>query len=364
MSEGERKTGNGIRLLAMGGTISMSLGTKRTKPAMSAAELSRPFREVSSSVDVAFVNGSEIEFAVLHRLVSEIDKAVMAGVDGVVVTLGTDAIEEAAAWIACSGPWGIPIVITGSIFPGKRIGSDGMANLSDSIAVALDSAVSEPVVVFGGRIFAAHEVTNVSGLERVAFESPNFGPVGTVLAHGPSWHRRLSPWKFTLGRPGSDFPVVPIIVASLGDDGSLIGFAARISDIIVIAGNGAGNLPPAQARAAIYAASQGKLVVVVSRATDSRVGPIHGYPGGSAALANHGVIVVSGLTPHRARIVLCVGSSQGRSLESLAEVLKGDFTERAGDGMVNDQIPQDGPKTSVVGPSRKRGVSTAFKRAK
>lgn len=323
MRAGALSSGKGIRLLALGGTISMSDGAKGAKPAMNAAELSKPYKAVTSSVDVAFMGGSEIEFKVLCRLITEIEKAIVDGVEGIVITVGTDAIEETAAWIACSGPWEIPVVITGSMLPGKRIGSDGIANLSDSVEVALDPGTTEPVVVFGGRIFAAHEVMKISGLERMAFDAPGFGAVGTVLADGPNWHRQLSPWKFEMGRPGSDFPVVPIIVASLGDDGSLIGFAARISDILVIAGNGAGNLPPPQARAAIYAAGQGKLVVVVTRAPDSRAGPVYGYPGGSATLGDHNVIVVSGLSPHRARIVLCIGYSQGRSLDSLAALMKG-----------------------------------------
>lgn len=311
----------GIRLLALGGTISMSDGANGAIPALHASELAEPHPEIASFVDVAFLGGSEIDFTVLSRLVHEIDRAISDGVDGVVITLGTDAIEETASWIACSGPWAIPITITGSMLPGQRLGSDAIANLSDAVEVACNHRTSEPVVVFGGRIFAAHEVLKVSGLERMAFDAPGYGAVGTVLAGGPSWHRTLSPWKFVLGRPGSEFPIVPILVASLGDDGSLIGFAARISEIIVIAGNGAGNLPPAQARAAIQAAGSGKLVVVVSRAPDFRAGPVYGYPGGSATLGEHNIVVASGLSPHRARVILSIGYSQGYSLEKLGALL-------------------------------------------
>lgn len=305
----------------------MSDGAIGAIPTLHAAELAEPDPRIASSVDVAFLGGSEIDLNVLGRLVSEIDKAALDGADGVVITTGTDSIEEMAAWVACAGPWGMPIAITGSMLPGMRMGSDAVANLSDAVDVALDARTSEPVVVFGGRIFAAHEVMKVSGLERMAFDSPGYGAVGTVLASGPSWHRRLLRWEFTLGRPGSEFPVVPIIVSSLGDDGSLIGFAARISDILVIAGNGAGNLPPSQARAAIQAAGQGKLVVVVSRAPDARAGLVYGYPGGSAMLGDHNVIVVSGLSPHRARVVLSIGHSQGMSLENLGDLLRGSRSE-------------------------------------
>ncbi len=312
----------GVRLLGLGGTISMSDGAGGAKPALRAGEIARPHRKITSSVDVSFLGGSEIDFSVLVRLVAELDLAVSDRVAGVVITVGTDAVEETAAWVACSGPWGIPIVITGSMLPGKRLGSDGVANLADSVEVALDQRATEPVVVFGGRIYLAHEVMKVSGLERMAFDAPGHGPIGVVLPAGSDWYRPPSPWEYMLGRPGSEFPVIPIIVASLGDDGSLIGFGSRISDILVIAGNGAGNLPPPQARAAIHAASQGKLVVVTSRAPDSRAGPVYGYPGGSATLVNHDVIVVSDLTPHRARIVLEIGYSQGRSLEGLRELLK------------------------------------------
>ncbi len=296
-------------------------GKGGAKPVLRAGELARAHRRITSAVDVSLLGGSEIEFSILRRLVVELDRAVLEGVRGVVVTVGTDAIEEAAAWVACTGPWEIPVVLTGSMLPGKKVGSDGMANLSDAVEVAVDGSVCEPLVVFGGRIFLAYEVVKMSGLERMAFDAPGHGPIGVVLPRGPDWHRSATHWKYTLGRPGLEFPVIPIIVASLGDDGSLIGFGSRISDILVIAGNGAGNLPPPQARAAIHAAGQGKLVVVTSRAPDSRAGPIYGYPGGSATLVDHNVIVVSDLSPHRARIVLSIGHSQGRSLESLGELL-------------------------------------------
>lgn len=320
--EVESNVGGGIRLLALGGTISMSDGVHGATPALHASELSERHGKITSFVDVAFLGGSEIDFAVLGSLVNEIDKAISQGCDGVVVTLGTDAIEETAAWISCSGPWSIPIAITGSMLPGARLGSDAIANLSDAIEVASDCRTVEPVVVFGGRIYAAHEALKVSGLERMAFDAPGYGAVGTVLPNGPSWHRTLTPWEFALGRPGSEFPVIPIMVASLGDDGSLIAFAARITEILVIAGNGAGNLPPAQARAAIQAAGQGKLVVVASRAADFRAGPLYGYPGGSATLGDHNIVVVSGLSPHRARIVLSIAYSQGYSLTKLAALLR------------------------------------------
>lgn len=312
----------GIRLLALGGTISMSDSAKGAIPKLLANELADFDERITSSVNVAFLGGSEIDFRVLSRLVNEIDKAITDGVAGIVVTLGTDAIEETAAWIACSGPWSIPIVITGSMIPGTRLGSDAMANLVDAIDVASDSNATEPVVVFGGRIYLAYEVLKTSGLERMAFDAPGYGAVGTVVATGPRWHRKLTPWTFTLGRPGDDFPIVPILVACLGDSGSLIEYAARESDMLVIAGNGAGNLPPGQAKAAINAASAGKLVVVVSRSPDFRAGPVYGYPGGSAMLEKNDVILAYGLSPHRARIVLAIGYSQGITIEKLSEIFR------------------------------------------
>lgn len=309
-----------IRLLALGGTISMADSPSGARPAIHAGELAKPHERITSSVDVAFLGGSEVDFNVLSDLVREIDRAISDGVDGVVVTLGTDAIEEAAAWVSCSGPWSIPVVFTGSMLPGRTVGSDGLSNLSDAIDVAADPTTTEPVVVFGGRIFAAHEVLKVSGMERMAFDSPGRGSAGVIIAGRPHWHRLLLPWEFCLGRPGREFPQIPILLAYLGGDGELITAASARSEIIVIAGNGAGNLPSAQAFAAIKAANDGKLVVVVSRASDSRAGPLYGYPGGSATLAEEGVIVAPGLTPHRARVILSIGASQGLSLERLGSL--------------------------------------------
>lgn len=311
-----------IRLLALGGTISMSDGSGGARPAIYAAELARDNPRITSSVDVAFIGGSQVDFETLSNLITEIDKAIADGVDGVVITLGTDAIEETAAWVTCSGPWRIPVVLTGSMIPGKSSGSDGLANLSDAVAVASDPYATEPVVVFGGRIFLGSEVLKVSGMERMAFDAPGRGPVGVVLVGIPSWHRPIVAWDFTLGRPGNKFPSVPLLVAALGDDGVLVSLAASSCDALVIAGNGAGNLPPGQASAVIQAVNDGKLVVVASRAPDCRAGPMYGYLGGSTTLEEAGVIVVSGLSPHRARVVLLIGLSKGLSLEELGVILR------------------------------------------
>lgn len=315
-------TCGGIRLVSLGGTISMTDGPNGATPTRHAYEIAEGHQQITKSVDIALVGGSEIDFDILRKLTTEIDTAISEGSDGVVITTGTDSIEETAGWIACSGPWPIPIAITGSMLPGARFGSDADANLFDAVAVAGDKRATQPVVVFGGRIFAAHEVLKVSGLERMAFDSPGYGAVGTVLPNGPDWHRPLTPWRFTLGRPGLEFPTVPILSCALGDDGSMIGFASRISDILVISANGAGNMPPAQSRAAIRAADKGKLVIVTSRAPDSRSAPVYGYPGGSATLRDHDIVIASGLSAHRARVILAIGYSKTMSLDGLRKFME------------------------------------------
>ncbi|WP_445166131.1 asparaginase [Mycolicibacterium sp. Dal123E01] len=309
-----------VRLLGLGGTISMRETPSGAVPVATADVLAGSVPGFGGAEDIALVGGSEVGFELLEQLVGRVAELARHGVDGVVVTTGTDSIEEVSAWLSYRGSWQIPVVVTGSMVTGSRPDSDGAANLADALTVAGSGADIDPVVVFAGRVYAAREVLKVSGIARDAFDAPGRGALGIVGGGDVSWFRSLRRGP-AHGDPSDAIKPVPIVVAGLDDDGSLLAFAGSRHPAVVVAANGAGNLPPAQASVAQQLAGDGTLVVITTRAADARVAPRYGYPGGVATLAAAGAHLAPGLTPHRARLLVTLGLAQGRDVAGLRELI-------------------------------------------
>lgn len=310
----------GVQLLALGGTISMRPGPSGAVPVACAAGIAERVEGFKGAEDIVLVGGSEVDFEIMERLVGRCVELDAESAAGVVVTTGTDSIEEVSSWLAYRERWSMPVVVTGSMVAGDRFDSDGTANLSDALAVASSGCDVDPLVVFGGRVWAAREVMKMSGVERDAFAAPGRGALGVVSGGTVSWYRHLNR-RATHGAPARRVVPVPIVLACMADDGSILDGAGARHPAIVVAANGAGNLPPGQAAAARRLIDAGKLVVITTRAPDARVAPLYGYPGGSAQLAAAGAVLVSGVSPHRARLLLTLGIAQGRDIGQLRELL-------------------------------------------
>lgn len=298
-----------VRLIGLGGTISMRETAEGAVPFDHAETISRRVDGFGGAESLALVGGSEVGFDLLERLVARGAELTAGGVDGIVVTTGTDSIEEVSAWLSYRDSWPVPVVVTGSMVTGGRPDTDGAANLGDALAVAGSGADTDPVVVFGGRVFAGREVLKVSGVTRDAFDAPGRGPVAMVGGGEVDWFRKPLRGN-SYGAPTGPIKPVPIVVAALGDDGTLLRHAGAGQPAVVIAANGAGNLPPGQAAAARELLSDGTVVVITTRAPDARVAPRYGYPGGVATLAAAGATLAPGLSPHRARLLVSLGVAQ------------------------------------------------------
>lgn len=114
---------------------------------------------------------------------------------------------------------------------------------------------------------------------------------------------------------------MPVLLAALGDDGSVFRAAGQAQQAIVVAANGAGNLPPKQAAAVEELIDGGRFVVLTTRAADGRVAPVYGYPGGVAGLVEHGAQLAAGISPHRARLLVTLGLAQGRDNDGLRALI-------------------------------------------
>jgi L-asparaginase len=230
---------------------------------------------------------------------------------GIVVTHGTDTIEETAYILARTLDPEVPIAITGAMLTAGDPGWDGPRNLTDSARVAASPASRGhgTMVVFAGRIFAGHQVAKVQATALEAFAAPHAGPVGE-LTDGRvrfSVHAARRPPL----RPSGLTARVAHIPMVIGDQGELLELARPSHDGVVIEAFGSGNLPPGAVPAIRRWIADDKPVVLASRCLYGEVTPVYAFPGGGATLVRDGVIPAGPRTPSQARMELTICLSAG-----------------------------------------------------
>lgn len=247
---------------------------------------------------------------------------------GVVVTHGTDSLEETAYLLDLTIKDEKPVVITGAMRSSSELGYDGPANLSASICTAIsDEARGKGVLIcMNGELNSASEVTKTNSMSLSAFQSPSFGPVGIVDNNQVIFYRE------SLNRQYIDTKnietKVHLIKCVSGMDSKLINFCMDEGDRgIVIEAMGRGNVPPAMVEGIENAIKKGIAVVLVSRCYEGRVLDTYGYTGGGKQLRNLGVIFGDNLPGQKARIKLMLALAHTNNLEKIKEIFeKGLYT--------------------------------------
>ena len=235
--------------------------------------------------------------------------------EGVVITSGTDTLEELAVLCALVHGTRAPVVLTGANRPASRPGADGAANLLDAIAVAGASAACDlgAVLVFGGEVHAAMTVRKVDSTGPAAFGSPVTGPLGRVV-EGRLWlHARpLRPEALSVDQLAGR---VDVITATLGDDGALLRDSCARADGIVLVAFGAGHLSPGLAAQLRRVAVRLPVVVTCRPERSSMLFDTYGFDGAERDLRASGVVCAPFLSPVAARIALiaCLGAGLQRA---------------------------------------------------
>lgn len=252
----------------------------------------------------------------LAQLIEE----VAADHDAVVVTHGTDTLEETAFFLHLCLPAAIPVVLTGSMRHAEEASWDGPGNLLDAAQVALcqETAGRGPLVVFGGDIFDARTVTKVHTSAVDAFGGYP-GPIGRIdrIPAGPQVRYFATPEPRPTFRPETLSRRVEILYAYAGWQGEGYAEALERADGLVIAALGTGNLPP-ELLPLIEASA--KPVVIATRTHAGPILPVYGYAGGGATLVAAGAIPASFLNAHKARLLLLVLLSLGHTREDVRRV--------------------------------------------
>src|SRR6186997_650559 len=278
-----------ITILATGGTIAGAAATGTQAGYTSGAvNIDAMIAAVPGIKDLANIKGEQISnvgsqdmsFDILLKVANRINElAKSKDVDGIVITHGTDTLEESAFFLNLTVKTDKPVVMVGSMRPSTAVSADGPLNLYNAVGVAADpkAAGRGVLVVMNDWIQGAHSLTKTSTTAVQTFMSPLRGLVGTA-AYGKNDFYSTPPWKHTTG---SEFdvngvtkmPRVDIIFGCADMSADLIdAAAANGAKGIVIAGVGNGNMNKASLEAAARVAKKGVVVVRSSRVATGSVG--------------------------------------------------------------------------------------------
>ena len=313
-----------IVILFTGGTIAMRNDPDGagTVPALNAEEILAATRGIND------ITGVETEewgaFPGPHMTVERMwslrnrisDHVSRREVTGVVITHGTDTLEETAYLVARSLPCEKPVVFTGAMRTVSDLGWDGPANLLEAVRVAASPETRRfgAMVVISGQIFTALDATKTNTHLLDAFESPGFGPLGVLDEGELIVHREMPPTPPVIDARELAVPVDIIFVAA-GSDARLLDASRQSAKGVVVAAMGRGNVPPALVPAIERWIAEGKPVVLTSRTQGGRVGHTYGYAGGGRRLQELGVIFGGSRRAQQARIdlMLALGNGMGQA---------------------------------------------------
>lgn len=339
-----------VAILFTGGTISMRVDadTGGPIPALSGEEIIARVEGVNEIAEIEIVNfsllpGPHMTPAKMLELATAVEARMLdESISGVVVTHGTDTLEETAYLHDLVLDCDRPVVFVGAMRNSSELSWDGPANLRSAVRVAADPIARGlgVLVVMNERIIAAAEAIKTHTEAPETFQSRDFGPLGIVdkdrviVRRGTRREKRIPLKKQQLDRAPSErlrkagcFPTnipvkleerVDIIQLAAGSDGRFIEFAVDSgSRGLVIQGLGRGNVP-VSALPAIKRAIQADIpVVITSRCPRGRVLDTYAYEGAGKQLKRMGAILGGMCPSHKVRIKLMVLLGSGFSLDEI-----------------------------------------------
>ncbi len=313
-----------IHILAMGGTIAGKAGdsaatTGYQAGAVGVEELIAAVPQIKDVAEVtgesiAAIDSKDITAAEQLRLAGRVRELLLKGdVDGIVVTHGTDTMEESAYLLDLLHFADKPVVFTGAMRPATALSADGPLNLLDAVRVAASAQARDRgvLVVLNNAIHSARLVTKISTTAVETFQSPNGGAIGAVndgvvvFYHSAELHHLPNALRVSEQLTGQgELPYVPILYGHSDDDGRLVKIVVENgAKGIVYAGMGNGSIPVRVEKELTAAVQEGILVV---RASSSALGMV---TKAEDSYEQAGFIASGLINPRKARLLLQVAVS-------------------------------------------------------
>lgn len=323
-----------VAVIFTGGTISMKVDQRLSAaiPALSSEEIMGMVTNIDRMAEIEAHEFSRLPgphmneerlFELFHLVINLLDRE---DIDGIVITHGTDTLEETAYFLDLLVDSKKPIVMVAAMRNSSELGYDGPSNLAGAISTAIsDEARGMGVlIVLNNTVNAASEVTKSHTLSLDTFKSLEFGPLGIVDQNEVIFYRTIREHQTLHSRRVEK--EVHLVKAALGMDGRMIDYlVAGGAKGLVIEAMGRGNLPPLMARSVIEAMDKGLVVVLVSRCPMGRVYDSYGYEGGGKLLRNAGVIFGGNLNGQKARMQLMLLLGGDYTKEEIKTSFERDF---------------------------------------
>ena len=321
-----------ITILATGGTIAGS-GLEADQPNYIPAKISADALVESvlgikklakiRTEQILSIGSQDIEDADWLKIAQRTNQLLsQEDVDGVVITHGTDTLEETAYFLNLVVDSNKPVVIVGSMRPSTSLGADGAINLYNAVALAADSQAHNKgvLVVIADKIFAARDVAKINTVAVEAFGAPNAGAIGQVcygkvqIYYQPTRiHTKNSEFKIT---EISHLPKVDIVQMYAGFDAGVIDYLVSAkSTAIIVASLGNGNFYKDALPKLIAAAKSGIIIIKSSRAGAGTV-----VLNGEIDDDEYGFLSAGNLSAQKARILAKLALTQTNNLEKIKEI--------------------------------------------
>jgi L-asparaginase len=261
-------------------------------------------------VDLFTVNSSQLTTAHQLQLLRTVHEVLAdPAVDGVVVTHGTDTMEESAFFLDLYHAGHRPVVFTGAQMPLDTVDGDAAGNLYDALLAAATGRDIGVLIVFGGLVHAARGTLKKHTLDAQAFADPSGKPLGRVKFGEVAWASRLPARPEPLPQPDAVTSIPRVDIVTHHVDADPVLFEAAVgagAQGVVLVGTGAGNATPQFVKAVARAVDAGVLVALSTRVAAGPVAPL--YTGGGAVdLAGAGAVLTGTLRAGQARIAVLAG---------------------------------------------------------
>ena len=320
-----------VAVIFNGGTISMTVDPriKAAVPTLSGEEIMSMVTGIENYAEIESYTFSNLPGPhVTPEIMMELSKYVKSFLNredicGVVVTHGTDSLEETAYLLHLTIDNPKPVIVTGSMRNSSELGYDGPANLAASICSVISEASRNRgvLVCMNDELNCASEVTKAHSMHLNTFESPEFGPIGIIDNNEVIFYRDSLKKEHIMTEVIETR--VDLIKVCAGMNSKLIDFCVQEgAKGIVIEAMGRGNIPPEMAEGIKIAIKKGVAVVMVSRCFKGRVLDSYGYPGGGKELRNAGVIFGDSLPGQKARIKLMLALGMTTNIEQIESIFE------------------------------------------